>query len=106
LNGFGLKFRIGFGDGDRFHGGPRNGVGREPVHRHEAPGALRDHPDARAITLRTGDAEHAVFAGIDKLVQIPADADVGVARTGPGRRVQGGVGQGLFGGGRQRLARG
>ena len=106
LDGFGLELGIGLGDGDGFHGGPRDALGRELIHRHEAPRPLGDHPDAGTIILGADHAHHLVFARGDELSEVTPDSNVGIRRTRTCCGVQGGIGEGLLGGNRHWFAGG
>ncbi len=72
------------------------GFWRESIGRGKAPTAVGDHANARAVALGVDDVLDLVLARDDELVEIAADAHVGIGRAFFGGGIERGVGEFLF----------
>ncbi len=97
-HGFGLNFRIGFGDGHGGFGALGDAVGRHVAGGRKAPGTTGNHAHPDAVRLGVGDVLHLHLAGKQKLLQVPANADVGVSRALALGGVEGNISHPLLGG--------
>ena len=76
------NFELAFATATAVLRGSFHTVGGHVVGGCESPGTVYDHPHANAIRFEAGDALYLVFASVDELVEVTADADVGIGGTG------------------------
>ena len=62
----------------------------------KSPATIGNYPNTHAVGFGVDDVLHLVFAGNDELIQVPADADIGIGSPFGFGGVQGGIGQAFF----------